>query len=295
MNINDPIKRGALRLIGAASCLGARDRHCDTGPDTLRALQVETVLGKDAAWKEILRPDVTPDDPNATVHAVSDLCRRLSQSIRETLQSGARFTVYGGDHSVAVGTWNGAAASLQGPLGLIWIDAHMDAHTPATSPSGALHGMPVACLMGYGDPHLCGVGALPLRLRPENVCLIGVRSFESGEQALLQRLGVRIFYMPEVQARGLDAVFADALERVTKHTAGYGISIDLDAIDPADAPGVGSPEPGGIRALALLDTLAGARLDERLVGAEITELNPDNDVDDKTARLVGALTAAIFS
>lgn len=200
----------------------------------------------------------------------------------------------GGDHTCAVGTWTGIAGALavRGPLGLVWIDAHMDAHTPSTSPSGMLHGMPLACLLGHGDPRLTAITG-DARLDPGRVCLVGVRNFETGEAALLRRLGVRVFFMHEVARRGLDAVLADALATAGEGAAGVGLSLDLDALDPRDAPGVGTPAPGGIRGTELVRSLARTAASAALAGVEIVEYNPYRDRGGVTARLVGDVLGAL--
>jgi arginase len=204
--------------------------------------------------------------------------------------------VVGGDHSCAIGTWKGVASALRarGPLGLIWIDAHMDAHTPQTTPSGALHGMPLASLLGYGDKRLTSLGR-GVQLLPKHVCLIGVRSFESGEAALLRRLGVRVFFMPEVVRRGLTAVMREALDIATTGTAGFGVTLDLDALDPRDAPGVGSPVKGGIRAAELSTALASIQGHPALAGVEIVEYNPQRDRNGVTANVAAGLLEAVLA
>jgi hypothetical protein len=156
----------------------------------------------------------------------------------------------------ATGTWSGAAAALRprGALGLLWIDAHMDAHRPHTSPSGNLHGMPLACLLGHGEPALATLAGAPA-LAPAHVCLVGVRSYEAEEAQLLEQLGVRVFLMDEVRRRGLPAVLREAHAVVTRGTAGFGVTLDVDAVDPQEAPGVGTPAPGGLRAGSLLAEL----------------------------------------
>jgi arginase len=169
----------------------------------------------------------------------------------------------------------------------------MDSHTPDSSPSRNVHGMPLACLLGHGDPRLTGIAGAAPKLLAEDVCLIGVRSFESAEAALLDQLGVRIFFMNDVQRRGLPAVFADALRRVTRHTAAYGISIDLDALDPAEGPGVGTPVSGGLSRVDLTDALALAQGDERLRAMEIVEYNPYRDEHFVTARAIHDLCQSV--
>lgn len=239
-------------------------------------------------WDAILRAP-RRDLP---LEAVVALGARLAREVERVLRAGHFPLVVGGDHSCAIGTWNGVRRVLaeQGPLGLMWIDAHMDSHTFATTPSGQIHGMPLAALLGEGDAALAGTAPT---LRPEHVCLIGVRSFEAGEAALLYRLGVRVFDMAEVRRRGLAAVFDEALAIVRRGTAGFGVSIDLDALDPAEAPGIGSPVPGGLGCVELATALTRLRDDPAFVAMEIVEYNPHRDHDQRTAGVAGALVDAV--
>src|SRR5262249_12391204 len=236
-----------------------------------------------------IRPEGT-----GPLDAVAGACEKLAERVADTIQDRGLPVVLGGDHSCAIGTWKGAAQALapNGPVGLLWIDAHMDAHTPQTTPTGALHGMPLACLLGHGDPVVTAL-ADDARIAPQHVCLIGVRSFESGEAALLKRLGVRVYFMREVVRRGLDAVMREALEIVQRGTAGFGVTIDLDALDPRDAPGVGTPVPGGLGVGELTATLTRLAHHPRLVGVEIVEYNPDRDRDAATAGLVTDILDAL--
>jgi arginase len=203
--------------------------------------------------------------------------------------------VLGGDHSCAIGTWKGIARALapRGPLGLVWLDAHLDAHTPATTPSGMLHGMPVACLLGHGDPRL----ALDRRqaLDPRRICMVGARSFEAEEAALLNRLGVRVFPMRELKRRGLGEVMEEALAIARDGAGGYGVSLDLDALDPRDAPGVGIAVRGGIRASELRRALARLGRDPALGALEIAEYNPYCDRNGVTARLVAEIIESLLA
>lgn len=220
----------------------------------------------------------------------------MARRTEELIARGRIPVVLGGDHSCAIGTWKGAARALsaRGSLGLIWIDAHMDAHTAETTPSGKLHGMPLACLLGHGDPQLTAIAG-GAQLDPRRVCLVGVRSFETGEAALLRRLGVRVFFMHEVAHRGLAAVMKDALAIVRGNDGAYGISLDLDAVDPRDAPGVGSPVPHGIRGFELRRALSQFRRDPALAGLEIVEYNPHRDQRGATARLAGDAIRALLA
>lgn len=283
-----------IAIVGVASGLGARDHGCAAGPDALRDSGLMARLqhrGLHVGWEETLYPAAAGQDVLTTVR---DLCERLAQKVATVLLHGAVPLVLGGDHSCAIGTWSGVRRFLgeAGPLGLIWIDAHMDSHTPATSPSGALHGMPLACLLGYGEPSLTGPHA---KLLPQHVCLIGVHSFEPEEAELLARLGVRIYFMEEIGQRGLEAVMAEALARVQQGTAGFGISIDLDAINPRESPGIGSPAPGGLHRHDLAHALQLANGNAALLAVELMEYNPQHDPQRRTALAAAELLAALFA
>ncbi|NOX42757.1 MAG: arginase [Gammaproteobacteria bacterium] len=290
-------KQKKLKLIGAASCIGAQDTRCDMGPTIIRASNLESLLnqtGIDAEWENILRPKSSRSEEEAIV----DLCNQLAKIIAKKVEMGHQFAVIGGDHSCAVGTWSGAANALKSaypansnPLGLIWVDAHMDSHTPQTSPSGAYHGMPLACLLDEGLQALREIGSKGAKLLAEHVCLVGVRSYESAEASLLKQLGARVFFMDEVKQRGLTAVMNDALS-IVKNTTGFGISIDLDAVDPVDAPGVGSPTQDGLQAEQLIENVMRVKQQDNFIGIEITEFNPFRDVNNKTANLIIDLICA---
>jgi len=204
--------------------------------------------------------------------------------------------VIGGDHSCAIGTWTGVAHAYheQGDIGLIWIDAHMDSHTPQTTETQNLHGMPLSHLFGTGFDSLLTVLDPAPKLKPENVCLIGIRSYQSAEYQFLEKLGVKIIFMEEVLQRGMPAVFAAALAHVSRATIGVGISIDLDALDPCDAPGVGYREANGITADDLLTALAKFPLATPFLGLEITEYNPLRDEKQKTAKLLIEIIRAVY-
>lgn len=281
-------------LVGAASGRGAPDGGCESGPAALRRSPLSTQLwraGLDPTWDAI----VPADEKSDATEAVRTLCTRLSQRVYRIAERGAFPLVLGGDHSCAIGTWSGVAGAFRerGSLGLIWIDAHMDAHTPATSPSGALHGMPLACLLGHGEPSLVAL-MNGHALVPGNVCLVGVRSFEPDEADLLARLGVRVFLADEIEQRGLGAVMADAHAIATRGTAAFGITIDLDVIDPAEAPGVGTPVPWGLECAALAHALATVSSDPRLAAAEIAEYNPQADSEERTAGVTAELAMAVL-
>lgn len=265
-----------VRIIGVASGHGAQDRGCASGPEILQQAGLTAQLarrGIDVCWSAMLQPQEGHE-----LAVVSAICSELAERVSTLVKNGECPLVVGGDHSCAIGTWKGVlqARSTTEPIGLIWIDAHMDAHTVLTSPSGALHGMPLACLLGHGAAALTAIGN-GATLDPRHVCLIGVRSFEEGEAALLASLGVRIFHMDEVAQRGLKAVMRDALVIAQTGTAGFGITIDLDALDPDETPAVGSPVAGGIRQAALLEALTLFGAHPSLLAIELVEYNPRHD------------------
>lgn len=293
--VADALRRHA-RIIGVACGSGARDHGCADGPDVLHTLgffrELEDMDDR-LRWEPTIQPPTPEDNALRTVASISG---KLAQAVVNTLAEGDFPVVIGGDHSCAIGTWSGAHAHLAdtGRLGLIWIDAHMDSHTARTSPSQALHGMPLACLLGHGDPSLTQVMSACPKVLPQDVCLIGVRSFEWGEAALLRTLGVRIYFMDEIRERGFLAVFREAVAHVNRETVGYGISLDLDALDPAEEAGVGSPVPDGLHRQELLAALESVHADRKLMALEIVEYNPYRDKDYATARAVSELCKSLL-
>jgi arginase len=280
-----------IELIGAAWGLGGADPGCAQAPEALIPLLAEPLArcGAGVVLGPTLHP---PANERRREAAVSKLCGALAAAVADAMRQARLPCVIGGDHSCAGGTWTGVARMLQGELGLLWIDAHMDSHTPGTSHTGRLHGMPLAWLLGQSDDALYGLSAGVLD--PEHVALIGVRSYEPEEKERLDRLGVRVFHIEEVRARGLEAVAAEALVIATRGTAGFGVSIDLDAVTPEEAPGVGTPAPDGIAGAELARVLksVGARPD--LVGIELVEYLPRLDPDGRSARVaIDLLVAAL--
>ncbi|HEY5995276.1 MAG TPA: arginase [Gallionellaceae bacterium] len=280
-----------VKLIGVASGVGAQDHGTADGPGLLKELKVFQGAAAHASWDGMLAPSGQAPSP---IEAVSELSARIAWHVRTELDSGHFPLVIGGDHSCAIGTWSGVHRWLGQPLGLIWIDAHMDSHTFATTPSGALHGMPLACLLGHGEPQLTQLIETMPKLRPEHVCLLGVRSYEAGEAALLKKLGVRVIGMDEVRRIGVAEALSQAMAVAKNGTAGFGVSLDLDALDPGEEPGVGSPEPGGILLHELEAALRQLRDDPALLAMEIVEYNPHRDRGRLTAKAAGALFRAVF-
>lgn len=287
-----------LSLIGYASGIAANDAGCAEGPLQLCEHALEHQLSEHQLrchWHAML----TPRRGNQSDHLqrVVALNTELAHITFDLTEQKKLFALLGGDHSCAVGTWSGVAAALakqQSELGLIWIDAHMDSHTFETTPSGNIHGMPLAALLGYGDASLTQMAIPRPKIDPKRLSLIGIRSFEVEEENLLQRLGVRIYRMQEIAERGLDLVFSEAIARAKDGSLGFGVSLDLDGIDPVDAPGVGVPEAHGISGEKLSQVLTQLRQEPSLIGVEVVEYNPYHDKDCKTEKLIKEILLSIF-
>lgn len=279
--------KSSIRLIGVASGLGAQDPGCGKGPWAVKHSHWMARLESAVEWSDL----IYPKDGLDRWRTFADLLERLRDEVADALAAGEFPVVLGGDHSCAIGTWSGVGRGLattgsDGPFGLLWIDAHMDSHIPETSLSHALHGMPIATLLGLGAHELRALLAGRPVLHPDYLCLLGIRSYEEAEAALLQRLGARVIFQDEVRARGLGPCMAEALERVGRAPAGFGVSLDLDAVDPGEAPGVGSPEPDGLGVDALLGSLAEVFGAPGLRALEIAEYNPEHDTGQRTLRLI---------
>jgi len=288
-------------LIGAASGWGAGFRGTQDGPLELRELGLAGRLataGIPARWAAMVEAELdhrVPVAPSAKEKfgIVARHNARLANAVAAAMAARELPVVLGGDHAIAIGTWGGVARGLQrAPFGLIWLDAHLDAHTAETTPSMNAHGMSAAVLLGHGLAEFLAVGGGVLR--PENLCYVGIRSYELGEWALLRRLGVRIFHMDEIAKRGLAAVMCDALAIARRGTAGFGLTIDLDGFDPEDVPGVGLPVPDGLRAAEACRVLRRLGRHPDLRAIEIVEYNPALDHAGKTARLVQDLLTSLL-
>ena len=279
------------KIIGAASGWGAKIRTCEEGPLFLKergCLEFLRERGKEVLDWEMLYSLSTfkqKDIPlPQSLPLIAEFNGRLSDSVQHCLDQNIFPVVIGGDHGNAVGTWNGVFQAL-GQTGLIWIDAHMDAHTLETTPSGAWHGMPLASLMGYGSRELVELKSRKPVLHPQQLCLIGTRSFEEGEAELLSRLQVKIYYIEEVKRRGFKVVLQEAIAHMHRVVPHYGVSLDVDVVDPSEAPGTGCCEPDGLSARELLHALPIFARDRQLKAFELVEFNPHRDRDEKTFTL----------
>src|SRR3990167_9061932 len=238
------LDRKSVYLIGYASGIAGAHTESGEGPLILQHSPYLSQLAFQPQWYAVIRPE---SQVLSKLQLVIHQTQKLAKLTAELVKNKKFFITLGGDHTCAIGTWSGVESvmSQQGPLGLIWIDAHMDSHTPHTTHTGNFHGMPLACLLGFGDKQLTQLMNPVAKIKPEHLCLIGVRSYETEEAELLKRLNVRIFFMEEVKRRGITVVMQEALNIVTRNTAGFGLSLDIDSIDPNDAPGTGVPAPEG--------------------------------------------------
>ena len=282
-----------VKIIGASSGIGADDSRCAEGPVHIKnnLKQFGEPFSR-FTWHATLHSHSLSEP----IENIADFCLRLAQQTYILTYHNQKFVILGGDHSCAIGTWSGIAAATkdQGELGLVWIDAHMDAHTPKTTESGNIHGMPIAVLLGAGDWRLTNILSFAPKIKPKNICLIGVRSYELEESKFLQALGVKIYFIEEVLKRGISNVINEAVQYVKQSTIGYGISIDLDAFDPIQVPGTGLPVNNGINVEEFLASLVCLSQDQKLFATEIVEYNPYFDINNKTAKVILQILNTIY-
>jgi arginase len=250
---------------------------------------------------DIAVPSPESRDPESTqlrFHAeILSTCRELAVSVEKILQEGARPLVLGGDHSIALGTVSGVASYFREKdenIGLLWFDAHGDMNLPDTSPSGNIHGMPLAHLIGRGDDELASIGGFKGKIKPENVALIGVRDIDKNERNIIRESGIHIYTMRDIDERGMAGVAKEALEVMNAGTAGFHLSFDVDGLDPSVAPGSGTLVAGGVsfrEAHLLLEHCADSGT---MVSMEVVELNPVIDNGNETAERVIQLIQSAF-
>jgi arginase len=285
--------------------LGASRRGTDMGPSALR------IAGLGAAIRAMGYTVAQEEDinvPAMETRAVEDskarykpqilsVCTELALRVKALMNDGVFPLVLGGDHSIAMGTVSGVAAHFRDrgeEMGLIWFDAHGDMNIPGVSPSGNIHGMPLAHLLGRGDPDLAGILGYSPKLNPEKVVLIGIRDIDAGERKIIRESGIHVFTMRDIDELGMARVARKALQIVTGGTAGFHVSFDVDGCDPTVIPGSGTLVPGGVRyreAHLLLEYCADSR---KLCSMEVVELNPFIDQGNISAeRTLHLITSAL--
>jgi len=285
-----------IRIIGVPMDLGASRRGVDMGPSALRVAGLQSRLKQlgrqveDIGNIQVKQPEEQHyGEKNAKyLEEISETCKGLAEMVGKTLDENLIPLVLGGDHSIATGTTAGVAAHFHKQskrAGIIWLDAHGDMNTPESSPSGNVHGMPLASIMGYGLPELTELAGFKPMVEPRSIALVGIRDLDSKERKLVKESGVHIFTMRDIDERGMREVMSEALRFATDDTAGVAVSLDMDFVDPADAPGVGTPVRGGAtyrEAHLALEMIADSRA---LVSFELVEINPVIDLHNQTAAL----------
>jgi arginase len=276
--------------------LGAGRRGVDMGPSAIHLAGLKPgieELGHRVAetWSISIPTQemAEPGNPSARfLPEIAAACRQVADRVEEGLARGHFPVILGGDHSVAIGTVSGLARFYRRTgkrVGVLWVDAHTDMNTPDTSPSGNIHGMPLAVLLGRGAPELVRIAGDRPALDPEDVVVIGARDVDGSERDVVRELGVRVYTMSELDDRGTALCVGEAIEHVSRHTTGIHLSFDLDGVDPEYAPGVGTPVPGGLSLRESHLICEKAAQTGRMLGAEVVELNPVVDTANRTGRL----------
>lgn len=292
----EPARKRDVSLIGVPMDLGGGRRGVDMGPSALRIADVDHAIRrlgfgfKDCGNVPVPEPESKhPENPKARfLDEISGCCEALRGIVERVLERGSIPLVVGGDHSIACGTVAGLSshhAARDERIGLLWFDAHGDLNTPETTHSGNIHGMPLAACLGHGPDELTRLGDRFPMVDVENAALVGVRSLDAGERARIKDLGLACFTMRDIDLRGIHSVMEEALAIVTGGTAGFHLSFDLDGTDPAVSPGVGTPVPGGTTYRESHAVMELAAATGKVLGIEMTEINPILDERNKTARV----------
>jgi arginase len=286
----------SLSLLGVPLGYGASMAGVDIGPAALRVARITQRIARlgysvhDLGDMRLERPQTLPevDEKLKYVREISNACEQLAGEVEEILKAGQLPLILGGDHSIAIGSFAGVASYYKKQnetLGLIWFDAHADMNTPESTPSGNIHGMPLAVLLGYGTPELTNVAGFAPKLDPQLCAHVGARDVDPGEREMIKKLGIRFFTMREIDERGMASVMDDAIKIASRGTAGYAVTFDVDVLDPGDAPGSGTLVRGGLtyrEAHLGMEKIAEAG---GMRSLEIVEINTALDVNNKTAEL----------
>lgn len=285
-----------IRIIGVPMDLGASRRGVDMGPSALRVAGLQARIKQlgyqveDIGNISVKQPEeMSYGEKRAKYLAeIADACKDLGNMVEKTLEENQVPIVLGGDHSIAAGSLSGVASHFKKKdkrIGLIWLDAHGDINTPESSPSGNVHGMPLAAAMGYGAAELVELLEFKPKVEPQNISMVGIRELDSAEKKLAKKSGVHVFTMRDIDERGMREVMSDALKYAMDDTGGIAVSLDMDFVDPSDAPGVGTPVRGGAtyrEAHLAMEMIADT---EAMASLEIVEINPVIDEHNRTALL----------
>jgi arginase len=285
-----------VSIIGAPCGYGASVAGVDLGPAAMRVARLRqrvAGLGYEVRDMGDLRMEcpAEPPPPGEKLRYLREIqaaCEQLAADVKTALEGGELPVVLGGDHSIAIGSVSGVASFYRArgeSVGLVWFDAHADMNTPETSPSGNIHGMPLAVLLGHGAPELTGIEGFSPKLDPRFCAHIGARDVDPGERELIRRLGMRFFTMREIDERGMSACMDEAIHIASKAPAGYHVTLDVDALDPGDAPGSGTVVRGGLtyrEAHLAMEKIAEAG---GALSLEVVEINTALDINNRTAEL----------
>jgi arginase len=285
-----------VNIIGVPLDLGAGRRGVDMGPSAVRVADLNKKLAglgytvEDTGNVAVRIPETQHfgDHRSKFLKEITEVCEHVAQLIEKALTSNFLPIVLGGDHSIAMGSLAGAAKHFQKTsqsLGLIWFDAHADFNTPETSPSGNVHGMPLAAVVGVGPADLRNLYGVCPKIKPQSTALVGVRDIDTAEKELLASSAVRVFTMRDIDERGMRSVVEEAIRIATQHTAGLAVSWDMDFLDPSFAPGVGTPVKGGAsyrESHLAMEMIADTG---KLLLLEVVEVNPVLDHMNATASL----------
>lgn len=294
-----------IRILGVPLDLGQERRGVDMGPSAVRAAGLNAAiaaLGHSVQDSGDLRVKIPEEQHYGDQHAkylneIAEACGGIAARVRQTLADGCFPLLLGGDHSMAIGTIAGAAQfyhERSQSLGVLWIDAHGDMNTPETSPSGNIHGMPFAASLGFGPPLLTGIFGFSPKVSAEHCVLIGARDLDLPEREIVKKSGARVFTMRDIDEQGMRAVMERAIALAGAATGGFAVSFDMDVMDPAEAPGVGTPVRGGLtfrEAHLAMEMIADSG---KMASFELVEVNPIIDTMNRTAALgVGLITSAL--
>jgi len=284
------------KIIGVPMDLGAGRRGVDMGPSSMRIAGLNQALRR-LGWDVEdtgnipVRPPESMQRGNTKAQylpEIADVCEQLAKNVECALEENSIPVILGGDHSIAIGSGSGVASFYKKrnqKIGIIWLDAHTDINTPDTSPSGNIHGMPLAALLGHGAPELTGVGGFAPKIDPEHTAIIGARSVDPGESDLIRKLGIRVFTMTEMDERGMGSVIEEAIRIASNGTAGFHATLDMDFLDPFYAPGVGTRETGGATYRETHLCMEKIHDSGKVLSVEITEVNPLYDTANQTAQM----------
>lgn len=294
-----------IQIIGVPLDLGASRRGTDAGPSALRIAGLGSSLEK-LGYEVLLESDIPVPSMETRINKkngsyykseILEVCTSLANTTFNTLQQEAFPLVIGGDHSIAMGTVSGVSAFFrqkQQDIGLIWFDAHGDMNTPQSSPSGNIHGMPLAHLIGYGDTQLSGILGDHVKINPENVALIGIRDIDSRERNLIHESGIQAFTMRDIDEQGMAKISKKAIQIATRNTCGFHFSFDVDVCDPLVIPGSGTLVQGGVsfrEAHLMMEYCADSK---KMISMEVVELNPFLDKANVSAERIVSLTNSAF-